>query len=374
MIVLRSRPFRSVVLAAHGGETVVTKRFHHPHALRACFDRARARREFAALTAFARAGLPVPRALGVHAAEVGWELRLAAVEGARALRTLLDAREVPPGGWARLTERLGAGLARLQQSGWEHGDLHPGNVLVDARGQPWLIDLGAARRAPPEAARALAELVHGAAALREHLPARLRAPALRAWLGALPPELRPRLTGRALAHAVEQRARLVRRHQVRIGLGRWLRESSRVRRIEHGGARAWVRRELDDARVAALLAAPAAHGLVLCGTRGELTARWLGAARLHEHGLSVAQPALFVPGSHWRREAWAVFEPPAPERRAASRADLCAALAERGLALAAGSFVQDAAGVYLDPPREPEELLECDGEVNASAAEPDLTA
>ena len=366
MLVLSARPFRSVVLDAREGSAVVSKRFHHPNPLLARFDGARARREFAALTALERAGLPVPHPLEMRASDAGWEIRLTAVEGARTLGALLDAAAVPPGGWTRLAARLGEALARLQQSGFEHGDLHPGNVLVDAHGAPWLIDLGRVLSVAPDAARCLSELVHCAAAVREVMPARARARFLVAWLQALPRELRPQLAGRELAHALEQRARVLRRHQVQLGLGRWLRESSRVRRLEYSGVRAWVRRDLDDAAVEPLLAAPPPAGsdarwTVLRGERSELRARWLGAARLHEHRLPAARPVLFVPGSRWpwrRSDAWAAFEPPEPARRAPSGAALLEALAERGLALAApaAALARLGEGAYLSPPREPDEI------------------
>lgn len=364
MIVLGARPFRSVTLEAARGAPVVVKRFHHPNPFLALFDGARARREFAALEALARAGLPVPRALALRRTAAGFELELAAIEDARSLRVLLDERREPPGGWARLAARLGKILADLQAAGWEHGDLHPGNVLVDVRGAPWLVDLGAARRTPPERARVLAEVVHAAAATREFLPARTRARFLVAWRRALPPELRPELAGAALSTALEARARVHRRHQVRLGLGRWLRDSSRVRAFEHAGRRAWQRRDLRAELVAeALLAPVGTHGpwCVLAGDPRELRARWLGAARLLEHGLAAARPALFLPGPRrGRHAARAVFEAPPAARRARSRAELAADLSERGLALASGARAafETPEGCYLAPPREAEDFLE----------------
>ncbi len=364
VIVLGARPFRSVTLEAASGAPLVVKRFHHPNRLLALFDGARARREFAALEALARAGLPVPRALALRRTPAGFELEQSAITGARTLRELLDGRREPPGGWPRLAAQLGRILAELQAAGWEHGDLHPGNVLVDALGAAWLVDLAAARRAPPERARALAEVVQCAAVAREFLPARTRARFLVAWLRALPCELRPGLGGAALLTALERRARERRRHQVRLGLGRWLRPSSRVQAFAHEGARAWRRRELSDEVAREACVAPAAaHGrwVVIVGDRSELRARWLGAARLLEHGLPVARPALFVPGPRWAgRRARAVFEPPPAACRARSRAELDARLAECGLALAPASAarIETPGGFYLAPPREPEDLLE----------------
>lgn len=354
--VLRARPFRAVALEARGGELVVVKRFHHPNALLARFDRARARRELAALVQLEHAGLPVPRPIEVRAAESGWELALAAVPGARTLQELLEGGAPPPGGWQPLLARLGALLARFQAAGWEHGDLHAGNALVDADGRPWLIDFQHARRVAPDAPRCLDELVECAALAREHLPARRRARFLVAWLGALPGELRPVLRGSRLARAIEARARLRRVERVRIGLGRWLRDSSRVRAVGPGTGQIWLRRELLPELLDSGLPAP---WLVLRGEPDELRARWLGAARLFEHGLAVARPAAFAPGSRWRgRGAWAAFEP--PRVPAPSPAGLLESLADRGLALVRPAFARSGGGVFFLPPREPQDFVEAD--------------
>ena len=377
VIVLRARPFRSVVLEMQGAR--VSKRFHHSSRLQALLDGARARREFAALRALEHAGLPVPHAAAVRATAQGWELELAAVAGARSLRELLDLGETPPGGWERLVPRLGRLLARLLRLGWEHGDLHPGNVLVDGGGEAWLIDLAAARRAPPDAARALSEVVHCAALARELLPARLRARFLVAWLRELPEELRPRLRGLELAFALERRARLRRRHQVRLGLGRWLRESSRVRRVVLRERTLWLRRDLADAALGDAQVEGASLDLpgglpadwpVVRGTAAEVRALWLGAARLHEHRLPVARPAAYSPGSRRRaRDAWAAFEPPAPGERTRSRAVLDALLAERGLALAstAPGARATAAGYYLLPLCDSADVLELEDGLDRSS-------
>src|SRR5262245_53690199 len=174
MTVLHARPFRAVSLEVRDGLPVVVKRFHHPNPILARFDRARAERELGALAALERERFPVPRVLELRATEAGWELCCTAVEGARTLGESLRSASPPPGGWERLLARLGELLARLQAAGWVHGDLHPGNVLVDSCGSPWLVDLRRARRAAPDPARALDEVVECAAMAREHLPARLR--------------------------------------------------------------------------------------------------------------------------------------------------------------------------------------------------------
>jgi tRNA A-37 threonylcarbamoyl transferase component Bud32 len=352
--VLQARSFRSVRLEPRDGSTVVVKRFHHPGPLGARLDRLRARRELAALAELERAGLPVPHPLALRRTEGGLELHLAAVPGARSLREWLAGDELPPGGWSRLLARLGALLARLQAAGWRHGDLHPGNALVDEAGAPWLVDLQRAARAAPDAARCLDEVVECAAAAREALPAAQRARFLAAWLATLPAELRPRLGGAELLRAIEERARERRIARVRGGLARWLRPSSRVRVLLHEGVPALVRRDLP----AAMLARPPdERWLVLRGPREELRSRWLGAARMHEHGLRAASPGVLLPAARWPAGTTvAAFELPPPEE--GSRAKLEARLAERGLALTGAALACAGRGGHWLPPREPEDFVE----------------
>ena len=58
----------------------------------------------------------------------------------------------PPAGPAALRElalRLARILADLAAQGVVHGDLKPSNILIDASVQPWVADLGGARRPRP---------------------------------------------------------------------------------------------------------------------------------------------------------------------------------------------------------------------------------
>jgi tRNA A-37 threonylcarbamoyl transferase component Bud32 len=359
--VLKARPSRSVTLEADAsGAPVVVKRFHHRGALRRALDGRRARRELGVLRELLCLGLSVPSPRALRAGRGGWELHLEPVAGARRLGEFLGSTEEPPGGWPRLLCRLARELAGLHAAGWGHGDLHAGNVLVDRAGRPWLIDFQRARRARPSAARERDDLVRAAALARESLPPRLRARFFLAWLRALPASRRmdhpARGSGRSrLAAEVEARARLHRRAAVRSGLGRWLRESSRVRSVEVAGRAALVRADLvgDDVE-ARELAGVGATETELCGTRRELEAAWLAAARLHEHGIPVAAPAVLVAPTRRRaRDGWARFE--LPRRGAASEAELLARLAERGLGLGAPargrSIARSAAGgCYFAPP------------------------
>jgi len=93
----------------------------------------------------------------------------------------------------------------------------------------------------------------------------------------------------------------------------------------------------------------------LHGDRAQLRARWLGAARLVEHRIPAALPAAFAPGTR-SIPAWTAFEP--PEEGARSAAELRETLADRRLALLHPELARSGGGVYLLPPREPEDFAE----------------
>lgn len=62
-----------------------------------------------------------------------------------------------------LLQRVASGVSRIHQCGVIHRDLKPSNVLVDASGQPRVLDFGIARLDEPHAAagRTLEGLVVG---------------------------------------------------------------------------------------------------------------------------------------------------------------------------------------------------------------------
>ncbi len=363
--ILRSRAFRSVALETDGaGRAVVAKRFHHPHPLLARFDRRRAEAEYGSLLVLRAAGLPVPMPLELRACPGGWEVRLEPIAGARGLEQLLLERTPPPGGWRELCARLGALLAAYQSTEIEHRDLHPGNVLVDQAGQPWLIDFHRSRRRARTSAARERELLAAVAASREALPPRTRARFLLAWLAAG----REHCSGPAraqLARRLEHEGRRLRRALVLQGLGRWLRESSRVRMIRTGGRKGCLRRELPLAALAEIERGRPGL-LVLEGRPRELRARWLVAARLLEHGVRASVPALYLPGRG--RSARAIFEQPrdaCPALLPTGDARLAQALGawfgrlhERGLDLCTGELAVSGGELLLCVPAE---LVELEG-------------
>ncbi len=110
-------------------------------------ERTRAFRELR-LTAelFAR-GLPVPRpvAAGVerHGPTYSAALITVRLPGARSLVDCLN--DAAPA----LLERVGATVRRFHDAGLDHVDLNARNLLVDAQGKVWLIDLDRCRLRSP---------------------------------------------------------------------------------------------------------------------------------------------------------------------------------------------------------------------------------
>jgi len=244
--ILKANPNRTVFLEQRAGSgAVVVKRYHAASALRRPRDRGRARREQRVLARLHAAGLPVPEPLGIRRRDGCWELSCAWIPDAVSLHDLVDGRLPWPRPRAELAAALGRLLARLHTAGLDHGDLHPGNVLIDAGGRPWLVDCAKARlRRRLGAPLLVRDLVRLAAGVREHLSARFRARFLVAWLRALSPELCARLPARApLVEGVERLARERRRSVAARNRARWRRASGVCRLVQDGGARALEARE-----------------------------------------------------------------------------------------------------------------------------------
>lgn len=290
--VLKRGRSRTVLLAMENGRDVVLKRFHHPSPLKRWRDGWRARTELRALERLERHGVRVPHPLGIVRTPSGPEVRMEAVPGATSLEALLTGASTRALDWERFLPRLGDFLARLYRAPIDHTDLHPGNVLVDAEDQPWLIDFHAARlrRGAGGAERWTRDLVRAAAFAREALSARQRLRFTAAWRRALPARLQlPALD------ELEQRARLERRAAVESGSGRWLRTSSRCLAERQRLEARWPPRPAADELPTFQLASPLP----------EARARWRSAARCVEHGIPVAVPLLLEADAHGARATYA---------------------------------------------------------------------
>jgi len=315
--VLKRGAHRSVRRTLEQGLPAAVKRWEAGGPWRNLRARSSARREFELAGRLHALGLPVPRPIALREDEGRPELVSDWVEG-RELRLCLRA-----GAPRALAETLGRALARAQRLGLSHADLHAGNVLVDARGDPWLVDLGgAALRASLSPAAREAALVDVCADLREHTSRSWRARALGAYLAELG---EPRSAARA--RAIEARAQEHRREVIRHAQRRWLRDSSSCVRRRGQSGPLLASRDLDLS---------GSDLLELC-PRSSVRARrlWLAAVRLCDHGLSCARPLLWFQGG----EPLLAFGLPRhaqPAELGPALAELEPQLCDRGLSIGPG--------------------------------------
>jgi tRNA A-37 threonylcarbamoyl transferase component Bud32 len=241
----------------------VEKRWHHPSPLARLWDGWRARREARRLAALSERGLRVPRVLEQR----GTTLCIEWIQGAWELEHCL--RPPLPG----LELRLGRWLSQLADAGVRHGDLHPANVLIDAQGEPVLIDMAAVRLGRPlnsaEKSRQLEQLLAG---LVESVPTEFCQRLIAAHEPGEDPQARLGF------------ARVQRRASVRAELDRWLRESSRCTRQ---GRELLARQSLPE---------PFVRLRYERESEQEMRALWLHAARLSEHGILSARPLRWQQG------------------------------------------------------------------------------
>ncbi|MGQ4877945.1 3-deoxy-D-manno-octulosonic acid kinase [Billgrantia sp. LNSP4103-1] len=132
------RPYRRGGLAA---------RLSTRHYLWTGLERTRAVRELRLTAHLHELGLPVPRPVAAEVVRHGPTYTAALItvriEGARALADCLNEAD------ATLLERTGATIRRFHEAGLDHVDLNARNLLADAAGAIWLIDLDRCRlRAP----------------------------------------------------------------------------------------------------------------------------------------------------------------------------------------------------------------------------------
>jgi hypothetical protein len=249
----------------------VEKRWHHPGPVGRLLDGWRARREARRLRILLERGIRAPRVIEQR----GATLELEWIEGAQ------DLEQALLGAQPELARRLGEWLTQLAQAGIEHADLHPGNVLIDAQEEPWLIDMAAVRigapLAKPRRDRQLQRLLSGIVELAEP-----------AFLLALLRAAEEQAGSQSRADAQSEHlgmARLLRRASVRRELDRWLRDSSRCQQ------------EGRNLQALQLLPEPFVRVRYERESVLEMRALWLSAARLFEHGIHCARPL------RWQREA-----------------------------------------------------------------------
>lgn len=295
---LKSNAKRTVRLeVGEDGSSTLSKRFHAP-GLGRLRDGSRARSEAAALREAALRGLPVPEVIEVERIGASWILRMQWIPDARPLaevaaglarvgsstqgrggkptdENLATERGVSP---SRLARSVGALLADIESSGLRHPDPHPQNVLVDAQGALWLVDLARSRFTRPTAASFERALVLACARFRE-----LSTPAFRGLV------FRAYLRARSAPHrapdpmAIERRAMRRQRRDVARRVKVWQRTSSAT--VVDEGEPPVVR-----VRQAGAQPAPGWRTERLDCSRQEAGAVWAHLVRARMHRLPAARP------------------------------------------------------------------------------------
>lgn len=368
---LKSSLHRTVWLDA--ADERVIKRFASQGLLRRLFDPLRARAESRAATALREAGLPIPEVLAPRSGEGRCEVHFRQIRGAVTLEEFARERGGRPLP-LRLGKTLGQFLGRAHAAGLDHRDLHPGNVLIDESGQPWLIDFQHARvrSRPLDAKRARRDLVHLAAAARETKAASFRASFCAGWNETAPASARSGLRLAEEIAKIEESARAHHRDRLLARSRRWFRPS-RVVRSWNGSLLARVDLDEDLVRelTSGLMKENSKEWTVVSGR--SFLARpfdrecWRTLARLEDHGIPAARPALLDESAQRM-----LFEAPSSEAgepiwpRARRLAALLGRLHDRGLdALRPLALLEDQAAFGtgqvlcpLDPARRIARFLE----------------
>jgi tRNA A-37 threonylcarbamoyl transferase component Bud32 len=252
--VLRESGPRRVLVLKLLEHPVVVKWFRvgsgaHPwrERVKARLGHAPAQREWRALAALLRAGLPVPEPLALGVLPDGDRLLVMrwvpGVPLADALRSRACERH-------RLLAELGEIVARLHAAGWTHGDLHVGNVM-QGLAAPVLLDWQSAGPTTSYADRTrdLARLEHSLAA---HVARGDRMRLRQAALSLVPPhDAGARALLRAAGKAADARAR----EHAASRTADALRPGRLCARVEVGGARGLRLHELAPEELAELVAA-----------------------------------------------------------------------------------------------------------------------
>jgi tRNA A-37 threonylcarbamoyl transferase component Bud32 len=280
------------------GGPVVVKLYRSRGALRRLGDRRRARRELGLLRELHAAGAPVPRPLELGRDADGWALAMAPVQDARSLAELLEQPGLAPAPAEALARELGRAVGRAHALGLRHGDLHGGNLLVDAHGAAWVVDLAAARRVSPgETRRLRGDLVDLLADTIERAPRGALARFVVAWLAEQPAAERGRWRASDLRSELLGQARLRRREALLRNADRWTRESGLCSLHDTGGGPLLVARDAGrsptelERRIEALAGGAEERDptLVLDAAPGAAE-RWVRVGLARQHALPALAP------------------------------------------------------------------------------------
>jgi len=148
----------SVLVVNHGAETWVLRHYHRgglvarlidDHYVWLGIDRTRAFREWRLLNRLRQAGLPVPNPIAARFVRTGAiytaDIITTYLPDTRGLSSFLAEGVAPQHCWTRIGEMLRS----FHEHGVDHPDLTAHNILLDARGELFLVDFDNAAVKPP---------------------------------------------------------------------------------------------------------------------------------------------------------------------------------------------------------------------------------
>jgi len=148
----------AVLIVPHGDETWVVRhyrrggyvaRFIEDHYIWLGAERSRSFREWRLLRRLHDAGLPVPNPIAAHVHRLGVlytaDIITTYLPDTRKLSAFIAERNVPTDCW----RRVGRMVRAVHEHGVDHPDLTAHNILLDARGELFLVDFDNAHVKPP---------------------------------------------------------------------------------------------------------------------------------------------------------------------------------------------------------------------------------
>ena len=157
-VALESSGRGEVLIVEHGGETWVVRHYHRgglvarfvfDHYVWSGLERSRSFREWRLLRRLRDAGLPVPNPIAAHVHRLGVvytaDIITTYLPDTRKLSAFIAERNVPSDCW----RRIGRMVRAVHEHGVDHPDLTAHNILLDARGELFLVDFDNAHVKPP---------------------------------------------------------------------------------------------------------------------------------------------------------------------------------------------------------------------------------
>jgi 3-deoxy-D-manno-octulosonic acid kinase len=148
----------SVLIVAHGDDQWVLRHYHRgglvarfvaDHYLWLGLERTRAFREWRLLRGLHDAGLPVPNPVAAHVYRTGAiytaDIITSYLPGTRKLSWFIVQGQVPEQCW----RKIGRMVRAVHDRGVDHPDVTAHNILLDDRGDVFLVDFDNARSKPP---------------------------------------------------------------------------------------------------------------------------------------------------------------------------------------------------------------------------------